>query len=267
MNITLPDTVIVTGATSGLGLALATRLVQLDVQVIGVDVAGAANIFDHSPYYAHIRGGVDCLDTWDRASDLIETRAPKLVGLAHCAAMLVQGTVEEISSESWQRILDVNIKGTANAMAALAPHMSKRGKGSIVLVGSVSGYLGEESMFAYGATKGALLQMVRAGALDFARRQIRVNAVSPGPMATEMFYAHMRASPDPGAFLKRREDRQPLGQVLQPQQIANAILFLLSAESEGITGINLPVDGGLTAGFEFRNLQMRGGDKHHGGNV
>jgi NAD(P)-dependent dehydrogenase (short-subunit alcohol dehydrogenase family) len=267
MDITIPDLVVVTGATSGLGAALVAELIQSAVQVIGIDLAEPAKAFENSPRYTHVQGGVDRSETWDRVSELIETQAPTLIGLAHCAAMLVQGTVEEVSSESWRRILDVNVVGTAKAMATLAPHMAKRGKGSIVLIGSVSGYLGEESMFAYGATKGALLQMVRGGALDFARRQIRVNAVSPGPMATEMFYAHMRASPDPDAFLKRREDRQPLGLVLQPRQVANAILYFLSAESEGITGVNLPVDGGLTAGFEFRNLQMSGGNQHHGGKM
>ncbi|KLU21806.1 hypothetical protein EOS_33930 [Caballeronia mineralivorans PML1(12)] len=77
--------------------------------------------------------------------------------------------------------------------------------------------------------------------------------------------SHMRAAPDPAAFLKRREDRQPLGEVPKPEQVANAFICYLSAEREGITGTNLPVDGGLTSGFEFRNLNMLGADTHHGG--
>jgi NAD(P)-dependent dehydrogenase (short-subunit alcohol dehydrogenase family) len=107
--------------------------------------------------------------------------------------------------------------------------------------------------------------MTRAGALDLGRRNIRVNTVSPGPMDTAMFRAHVAEAPDPAAFLKRREDRQPLGFVLDPRQVANAVVFLLSNQSDGITGINLPVDAGLTAGFEFRNLAMSGGGTHHGG--
>ncbi|MGF6755074.1 SDR family NAD(P)-dependent oxidoreductase [Paraburkholderia sp. GAS42] len=265
MNFTLPDLVVVTGTANGLGRALAAKLVKSSVSVIGVDLADAATDMSDLSGYTHVSGGVDATQTWDAVSKIIASKKPKLIGLAHCAAMLVQGTVEEVSSESWRRILDVNVVGAAKAMSALAPLMTECGKGSIVLVGSVTGFLGEEAMFAYGATKGAVLQMVRGGALDFGRRQIRVNAVSPGPMATEMFYAHMKAAPDPAAWLKRREDRQPSGSVLEPEQVANAIIYFLSAESEGITGVNLPVDGGLTAGFEFRNINMRGANKHHGG--
>jgi NAD(P)-dependent dehydrogenase (short-subunit alcohol dehydrogenase family) len=265
MNFTIPDLVVVTGTANGLGASLAAKLVRSSVAVIGVDLAEAAENLRGDAAYTHVRGGVDEDATWQRVVELIQLRKPRLIGLAHCAAMLVQGTVEEVSSESWRRILDVNVLGTAKAMGALAPLMSELGKGSMVLVGSVSGYLGEEALFAYGATKGAVLQMVRGGALDLGRRQIRVNAVSPGPMSTEMFLAHMKAAPDPAAFLKRREDRQPLGAVLTPEQVANAVIYFLSAESEGITGTNLPVDGGLTAGFEFRNLDMQGANTQHGG--
>lgn len=263
MQLTLPELVVVTGAANGLGSALASQLLEASVHVIGIDLAASQR--PAHPNYLHVQGGVDAQETWDQVTRLIASRAPKSLGLAHCAAMLVQGTVTEVSEASWRRILEVNVLGTAKAMAALAPPMERLGKGSMVLIGSVSGYLGEEALFAYCASKGALLQMVRAGGLDLGRSQIRVNAVSPGPMATEMLYVHMRAAPDPAAFLKRREDRQPLGKVLEPRQVGNAVMYLLSAESEGITGINLPVDGGLTAGFEFRNLRMQAGDIHHGG--
>lgn len=263
---TLPATVVVTGSAAGLGQELSRVLLESGTNVLGVDIHEQEDAaLSESDRYVHVTGGVDDDDVWSAVSDRLDAAEPASVGLAHCAAMLVQGRVEDVSRESWERILAVNVIGAANAMRTVAPAMERCGGGSIVLVGSVSGYLGEEAMLAYGASKGALLQMTRAAALDFGRRRIRVNSVSPGPMATEMFLVHMRAAPDPVAFLKRREDRQPLGFVLQPRQVANAIAFLLSDASDGITGVNLPVDAGLTAGFEFRNLSMGSRDAHYDG--
>lgn len=262
----LPEFVVVTGAAAGLGQELSRLLIENGSHVLGVDIhaQGDSGLLD-SPLYSHVLGGVDDDAAWDVVRDRLEASEASTLGLAHCAAMLVQGRVEDLSRESWERMLAVNVIGTANAMRAVSSAMEVRGGGSIVLVGSVSGFLGEEAMLGYGASKGALLQMTRAAALDFGRRLIRVNAVSPGPMSTEMFLVHMRAAPDPQAFLKRREDRQPLGFVLEPRQVANAIAFFLSDAADGITGVNLPVDAGLTAGFEFRNLSMGARDSHYEG--
>ena len=265
MKLSLPDVVTVTGTSAGLGLTLAQQLIKEGVRVVGIDLHPANRAVATEASYVHITGGVDDLDTWAAATAAIRGLKPTSLGLAQCAAMLVQGTAEEVSTASWQRIMDVNILGVANGINALGSLIAELGGGSIVLVGSVSGIFGEEHMFAYCATKGAVGQMTRAGALDYGRRNVRVNMVSPGPMATEMFYAHMREAPDPEAFVRRREDRQPLGAILAPEQVANTITFLLADESDGITGVTLPVDGGLTAGFEFRNLQMSGSGAHHGG--
>ncbi|MGV8872828.1 MAG: SDR family NAD(P)-dependent oxidoreductase [Rhodococcus sp. (in: high G+C Gram-positive bacteria)] len=264
MKLDLPELVVVTGSAAGLGESLVELLLDDGVAVVGVDLSQAGSVVASRSGYRHVQGGVDKQPTWDAVRALVDETAPTSVGLVACAAMLVQGTVEEVSTESWRRLLDVNVIGVAHSLRSLVPVMERCGGGAAVIVGSVSGFLGEESNFAYGASKAAAMQMTRAGALDLGRRNVRVNTVSPGPMNTAMFRAHAAEAPDPVAFLQRRKDRQPLGFVLEPRQVANGVAFLLSQQSNGITGVNLPVDAGLTAGFEFRNLSMSGGGKHHG---
>ncbi|WP_296658096.1 hypothetical protein [Paraburkholderia sp.] len=88
------------------------KLTRSSVYVIGIDLAESAQELKDNPQYTHVCGGVDASDTWDKVTALIHSRSPKLIGLGHCAAMLVQGTVEEVSSDSWCRILDVNVIGT-----------------------------------------------------------------------------------------------------------------------------------------------------------
>jgi NAD(P)-dependent dehydrogenase (short-subunit alcohol dehydrogenase family) len=256
----LPNVVVITGTASGLGRSLIALCQEAGSDVIGIDVRPASEGLS-GDWYLHIRSSVDDPHTWDQVRQQLTNR-PKTdtVGFASVAAILVQGTAEQVSVESWQRILAVNVIGPALGLATIAPLMITRGGGSVVMVGSVNATFGEESLLAYNASKGALRQVVRTAALDYGKYQVRINMVSPGPMETEMFLTHLRASDDPAAFRTSRENRQPLGRILQPDEVANAIAFLLSNGSTGITGTDLIVDGGLTAGFEYRNIAMHGAE-------
>lgn len=253
----IPDLVIVTGSSSGLGTVIARTCLGSGSRVIGFDLDDPGDRFPEEPGYRHLRGSVTDEGAWAQVGALVDGEEPGVsLGYVACAATQVQGTPSEVTLEGWRRQLEVNIAGPALGLAALTPKMQARGRGAVVMIGSVAAQFGEEALTAYSASKGGLRQLTRSAALDYARLGIRVNMVSPGPMLTEMFFFHASSSADPDEFRAMRERRQPLGEILDPQLIANAVAFLLSDEGAGTTGIDLVVDGGLTAGFEFKNLTV-----------
>lgn len=256
-ELNIPHLVVVTGSSSGLGSVIARTCLESGSQVIGCDLDDPGDRFADQPGYRHLSGSVTDEDTWARVGDLLDgDDAQPSLGYVACAATQVQGTPSEVTLDGWRRQLEVNIAGPALGLAALAPRMSARGGGAVVMIGSVAAQFGEEALTAYSASKGGLRQLTRSAALDYARLGIRINMVSPGPMLTEMFFFHASSSPDPDEFRAIRERRQPLGEILDPQLIANGVVFLLSDEGAGATGIDLVIDGGLTAGFEFKNLTV-----------
>lgn len=258
MKISLPDVVVLTGASSGLGKQLAQALLPEGPVVIGVDVVPAPEALADDERFHSVQGSVDAAETWQAVTGLLDT-LPGTVGLASVAATLVQGTATQISPTDWQRAFSVNVVAAGLAIQHLHPVMTERGGGPMVFVGSVDATYGEEGLVAYCASKGALRQVVRASALDFGRSGIRCNMVSPGPMTTEMFYTHLNSSPDPDQLLATRVARQPLGAITSPEDVANVVAFFLSDAARGVSGVDLIVDGALTAGYEFRNIPMNAG--------
>ena len=130
--------------------------------------------------------------------------------------------------------------------------MIERGRGSIVAVASVNALQAEQGLVAYNASKGALLQLIRTVAVDHARDGVRANVVCPGVTDTPLFRAHLATARDPERFRAAREQRNPLGHLLDPDDVARAVAFLAGDESSGMTGSTLIVDAGLTASFDFR---------------
>lgn len=259
MKINLPQAVVVTGASSGLGKHLAGSLLDDGCAVIGVDVVPAPEELTAHATFVPVSGSVDSEATWEAVTSALRELPDGSLGLASVAATLVQGSAAEISVQEWRRAFDVNVVGPGLAIKHLQPEMARRGGGPMVFVGSVDATYGEEALVAYCASKGALRQVVRASALDFGRSGIRCTMVSPGPMTTEMFYKHLNSSPDPDALLATRVGRQPLGAITDPADVSRVVAFLLSDEARGISGVDLIVDGALTAGYEFRNIEMDAG--------
>jgi len=263
MQIHLPELVVVTGSSSGLGEVIAASLLRSGSEVVGVDVNPHREPLDVSGY-THVLSSVAEESTWEQVLQRCEESQASEVGYVACAAILVLGNAEKVARSEWERILDVNVIGAALGVAALAPRMRAQGGGSIVMVGSVNAQFGEEELLAYNVSKGGMRQLARTAALDYGRDRIRVNMVSPGPMLTDLFFIHMDAAEDPAALRATRENRQPLGEILDPQLVANTVLFMLADEAAGMTGTDVVVDGGLTAGFDYRNVSMPGVDGRTG---
>jgi NAD(P)-dependent dehydrogenase (short-subunit alcohol dehydrogenase family) len=163
------------------------------------------------------------------------------------AGIYVEKTAEDTTEEEWDRVMDINVKGTFLVSKYAIPHMKKKRSGVIVNNSSDAGLIGNRSCPAYCASKGAVTIMTKAMALDYAKYGIRVNSVNPGAIDTPMLVREAEASADPAEYLRRTDAESPIGRVGRPEEVARAVLFLASEESSFVTGAALSVDGGMTA--------------------
>lgn len=252
LALTLPQTVVVTGAASGLGYELCRLLLDAGVATIGVDRAAAVADLAGEADYTHVAGSVSDEETWRAVEAELEKSGTTSLGLVTAAAILDVGTIIETSKEMLVRTLDVNVVGTAMAIKALLPRMIDNGGGPIVVVGSVSATFAEQQLAAYSASKAAARALARTIAMDHARQGIRVNVLSPGPMMAGLFKRHLESAADSQKFLATRANRQPGGSILDPKQIALSVAYLLSDQSGAFIGADLMADGGLSTSFDFR---------------
>ncbi|MCJ8139392.1 SDR family NAD(P)-dependent oxidoreductase [Falsirhodobacter halotolerans] len=237
--------VVVTGAGSGIGAATARRFSQEGATVVLVGRTQSK--------LTAVAADLDSARTHVVAGDIgteegIATILSAVEGLGgldvlvNNAGIAVMGTIEDISVEDWRRQIDVNLTGTFMMTKAAWPHLKAR-KGNIVNVSSVSGLGGDWEMLAYNASKGGISNFTRALALDAAKAGVRVNAVNPSFTKTGLTEDML----DNKDLVAKFAERMPLGAPADPSDIASAILFLASDDARFVTGVNLPVDGGLMA--------------------
>jgi NAD(P)-dependent dehydrogenase (short-subunit alcohol dehydrogenase family) len=156
-------------------------------------------------------------------------------------------SVLDTSVDAWDRVQAVNAKGVFLCCKHGIPHLQERGGGSVINVASFVAILGAAtSQISYTASKGAVLSMTRELAVQFARENIRVNALCPGPVETPLLLSIFGDDP---AALERRRTHWPMGRLAKPREIVNGALFLASDESSYVTGSTFLVDGGLTAAY------------------
>jgi NAD(P)-dependent dehydrogenase (short-subunit alcohol dehydrogenase family) len=239
---------IVTGGATGIGRATAEQLAASAAEVLVVGrrsapLAEAARAIGAEPYACDVAG--------DEAAEAIVGAAVDRFGRVDllCNNAGIDGAgrlLADVPAESWQRVLDVNVTAAFRLTQALARHIRGRGAGgAVVNVSSINGIVAERAFADYNTSKGALLALTRSAAIDLAPDGIRVNAVCPGYVETEMTIGYL-AEADVRA---RIEAAIPLRRVGTPADIAAAVAFLLSDLAAFVTGATLVVDGGRTSGF------------------
>lgn len=167
------------------------------------------------------------------------------------AGVLLVKPVEQMSAEEWDRVMAINVKAAFLAIKHVVPHMRRGGKGAILNTGSIGSFTGQVGTPAYSASKGAIALLTKSLALDLGRDNIRVNCVCPGITDTPMLREHLGHGAEGENRIRARLARVPTGKILSPEDVARAAVYLVSDESEGITGILHVIDGGLIAASEF----------------
>ena len=249
--------VLVTGAARGIGRATAETFAAAGALVAIVDRDGreaesvandirgngrraiplTADVSDPAAVGAAVAGAVDAFGRLDV--------------LVNNAGIHFARAIDEYTDDEIDRLLAVNLKGALYAVRESVPHL-RRSRGSIVTVSSMTGLVGQDRGAVYVATKGALISLTKALALELAVDGIRVNCVCPAGVDTPLMRSWAGTLPDPDAALADQAAMHLTGRLATPEEIAAAIVFLASPAASFITGVALPVEGGATLGYRHR---------------
>ncbi|MFH8681044.1 SDR family NAD(P)-dependent oxidoreductase [Streptomyces lydicus] len=240
---------LITGATGGIGAATAKLFAREGARLVVADVRRerlTALTRDIAESGADVVAA--CLDVssarqWDGVISTVRERFGRLDVLVNVAGVLDWPGIEDTEEEAWNRVIDVNQKGTWLGMKAAMPLLRATGNASVINTSSVLGLVGSGAAAAYQASKGAVRLLSKTAAVEYARQGVRVNSLHPGVIATPMIQDLLDEQGD------RQPDivRTPMRRAGRADEVASAMLFLAGDESSFVTGTELVVDGGLTA--------------------
>lgn len=237
--------VLVTGAFGGLGSAIVKAMSAYGAKVIASDVHAIDDTQRHNEIDDSNISFIPCdLCKSEDIARLVD-QAKSLYGridvlVCNAGIQGPAGSLNDITDNDWQFVIDINLKSAVMLCSKLIPDMAQRGEGSVVLMSSIAGLRGNKAIGLYGLSKAALAQLARNLAVEWGPKGIRVNAISPGlirtPLATELI--------NNSAFIERRLSLTPLRRVGEPEEIAGVAVMLASRAGGFITGQNIVVDGG-----------------------
>jgi NAD(P)-dependent dehydrogenase (short-subunit alcohol dehydrogenase family) len=228
----------ITGAGSGIGAATAARFRAEGAVVSTADVAG------HPDHLLDVRDE----DAVAAAIASIVEAHGRLDVVVNAAGVAGGGPVHMVDADEWDRVVDVNLKGTFNVCKHACTQMITQKSGSIVNIASIEGIEGTEGGSVYNASKAGVIMLTKSMAIDYGPSGIRVNAVCPGGVRTPLLLG-LIDQPGMEEYRARMLGAHKLGRFGEPEEIANAVLFLASSEASFMTGTAMVVDGGMTAGL------------------
>ncbi|GJF27237.1 SDR family NAD(P)-dependent oxidoreductase [Streptomyces sp. HO565] len=240
---------LITGATGGIGAATAELFAQEGARLVITDVARqplqelARRIEAGGAEVATARLDVSSAQEWEEVTALVRDRFGVLDVLVNLAGILDWPGIEDTREEVWDRVIDVNQKGTWLGMRASMPLLRASGNASVINTSSVLGLVGSGAAAAYQASKGAVRLLSKTAAVEYARQGVRVNSIHPGAVATPMIQDLLDEQGDQQPDIQRT----PMRRAGRADEVAPAILFLACDDSSFVTGSELVVDGGLTA--------------------
>ncbi len=243
---------LITGAASGIGAACATRFAREGASIAGLDLAAPAGGNWDEVTGAAPRASAHAADVRDEGA--VEAAVKAVIAehgridvLVNAAGVSGIGGAHELDASEWDRVVDINLKGTYLVSKHALASMMERRSGSIVHVASVEGLEGLPSQLAYNASKGGVVLITKNMAIDYAPFGIRVNCLCPGAIDTPML-AGLRSVPEVAEQMRRFHALERFG---RPEEVAAAALFLASDDASFVTGHPLVVDGGWTAGHRL----------------
>ncbi|HEY8284840.1 MAG TPA: glucose 1-dehydrogenase [Chloroflexota bacterium] len=244
---------VVTGAGGGIGRSTAEALAREGARVVLVDVKQdlldevRAAIAEAGGTAIGVRADVSGVEDARRIAAEAGAAFGGIDILVNNAAIELYGTVVEMPEDEWDRVVAVNLRGVYLVSRFCIPSMAARGGGSVVHVASVQAFTCLPRSAAYVATKGAVVALTRAMALDHAGDHVRVNCVCPGSIETPLLRYAAAQEADPAAMFAQWGARHPIGRIGKPEEVAEVILFLASDQASFVTGSPYLVDGALSA--------------------
>jgi NAD(P)-dependent dehydrogenase (short-subunit alcohol dehydrogenase family) len=237
---------IVTGAAGGVGREVVRLLHEAGASVVAEDLSPAViELETGDGRIVAVQGDVAEAATAEHAVQVARERFGRLDVLVNNAARFLMKPMLETTDDEWDELMRVNVRGFFVHARAALPALAERDASAIVNMASISGLVGLPLQTAYCSTKGAIVQLTRQLAVEFAPQGVRVNAVAPGAIETPFLLDVL--PPDPSEILRDIAASHPIGRNSQPAEIAEIVAFLASSRAGFLTGAVVPVDGGYTA--------------------